>query len=553
MDNKNDENGMGEIGPDQMEQTSPHQLSPGSASSTHMTVIAGNAKSPYLPTGNDNLPPGPSLGGGGESGSEEEQDLAVQVIDLEVLPSDSDDGVRRHIDEIGAKLNIKHVMGCLRLLADLLRIAANAVATDASQLVKVQELQFDVIKLNDAVSLMIQSDQSGANNILEKLKIAYLYLQDGFPDFAKTDIDVISKDVKSMEEATQKCIRNIRAAKSTEETVLKLVKSKKVERSRKVATLLEEIEDIKAKIGTGKIEPVLPTTGQEPLLDESKPHHAARWQMVYDIGINALLQMGCQAVREVTGHNSPIILFDVIGYQILINMLWTNKKDREDDVAHKTLKSLLLFIAPTVTVFAIASKADVRQVLQIGCGFGLPALSLSFKGVSPRPPAIHDISKESLKFIWRGVCAIGVVPVIGGCICQKRNIQIFALEKCLQILENKKTGLGPFTTGMWFFIISCIVNRRQLSVPRTVIKCLPGLDSASARPKDPPSVYELHELNEKLRDKREALVEAVDNVYISLLVIMVIEKSLPLLDDMTIVLDYATTLVSYEEEHKKKK
>ncbi|XP_064644475.1 uncharacterized protein LOC135498199 [Lineus longissimus] len=88
-------------------------------------------------------------------------------------------------------------------------IVVNATADKASVLIKTQNALFDVLKLCDAISLIVQNFQSGACNILEKLRVACLYLQDGFPDFAMADIESTSQDVAMMRERCGKTLDKV--------------------------------------------------------------------------------------------------------------------------------------------------------------------------------------------------------------------------------------------------------------------------------------------------------------------------------------------------------
>jgi hypothetical protein len=95
-------------------------------------------------------------------------------------------------------LNLDKLLELIELCGLYRYIIVNATADKAKVVVKTQNALFEVLKLCDATSLIVQNFQTGANNIMEKLRIAYLYLQDGFPDFAITDIEATSKDVAMM-------------------------------------------------------------------------------------------------------------------------------------------------------------------------------------------------------------------------------------------------------------------------------------------------------------------------------------------------------------------
>jgi hypothetical protein len=81
---------------------------------------------------------------------------------------------------------------------------------------------------------MLQSFQSGAVNIVEKLKVAYLYLLDGFPEFAKTDIEAIGKDLATMQThaekiktSTENSARSVEEIETGVKTALDTIKRKR--------------------------------------------------------------------------------------------------------------------------------------------------------------------------------------------------------------------------------------------------------------------------------------------------------------------------------------
>jgi hypothetical protein len=128
----------------------------------------------------------------------------MEVVEWNTTPTPGDQGVQNVLRNLEDHLQMRGTIAMIESVGKYMYIATNASARDAKQLIKVQDCLFNIIKLNDACSLMMQSFQSGANNILEKLKVAYLYLLDGFPDFAMTDIEAITKDVGSMQNAVDK-------------------------------------------------------------------------------------------------------------------------------------------------------------------------------------------------------------------------------------------------------------------------------------------------------------------------------------------------------------
>jgi hypothetical protein len=126
------------------------------------------------------------------------------TISLDTLPTPKDTKVKDIQTHLMETIMFLQVINTLAIIGRYLRITTNATADDASLLISQQTALFESLKLCDNLSLMMQNFQSGANNILEKLKVGYLYLLDGFPDFAVTDIAAISKDVDSMKTATKK-------------------------------------------------------------------------------------------------------------------------------------------------------------------------------------------------------------------------------------------------------------------------------------------------------------------------------------------------------------
>jgi hypothetical protein len=131
-------------------------------------------------------------------------DVTVTALDI---PSPSDPGITPVMTVLREHLLFTALISNIRKLGKYLHLGTLAVADDATLLIKVQSALFDVIKLCDAVSLLMQNLRVSSQNIIEKLHVAYLYLLDGFPDFARTDIECISKDVKSMQERGSKCLK----------------------------------------------------------------------------------------------------------------------------------------------------------------------------------------------------------------------------------------------------------------------------------------------------------------------------------------------------------
>ncbi|XP_064644480.1 uncharacterized protein LOC135498202 [Lineus longissimus] len=137
------------------------------------------------------------------------QDLQTSPSDednlaLDVLPSSDDIEVANYNDHLKETMKLQQYTQTLMVVARYLYIATLALATDAQHLTKAQDLLFTSLKLCDKTALMLQSFQSSANNILEKLKIAYLYCMDGFEDFARTDIEATKNDVETMRQSVKK-------------------------------------------------------------------------------------------------------------------------------------------------------------------------------------------------------------------------------------------------------------------------------------------------------------------------------------------------------------
>jgi hypothetical protein len=143
------------------------------------------------------------------------QDMEVATISepsLEDPPGTNDARVRQYKNGLKADLRLENIMVAYKNTASFLRIAVNAAADRVEPLIKIQNGLFEILKVCDATSIMMQSFKSGANNILEKLRVAYLYILDGFPDFAKIDIDSISKDIKTMKDKGQTALNAVRSA-----------------------------------------------------------------------------------------------------------------------------------------------------------------------------------------------------------------------------------------------------------------------------------------------------------------------------------------------------
>ncbi|XP_064644482.1 uncharacterized protein LOC135498207 [Lineus longissimus] len=172
------------------------------------------------------------------TGDEDQDDL-----DLDVTPDSSSAGVREWLNRLPHLFMARQILLTLGVVGRYQYIATNASAKEASVLVKTQGGLFSVLKSIDATSLMLQSFQSGARNILEKLKVAYLYLLDGFPDFAKTDIDAIAKDVQTMKESTEKALGVVKKTVTGIEEAHRLVSAKNG-RERQLATIQQSVDQL---------------------------------------------------------------------------------------------------------------------------------------------------------------------------------------------------------------------------------------------------------------------------------------------------------------------
>ncbi|XP_064644472.1 uncharacterized protein LOC135498196 [Lineus longissimus] len=172
------------------------------------------------------------------TGDEDQGDL-----DLDVTPDSSSAGVREWLNRLPHLFMARQILLTLGVVGRYQYIATNASAKEASVLVKTQDGLFNVLKSIDATSLMLQSFQSGANSILEKLKVAYSYLLDGFPDFAKTDIDAIAKDVQTMKESTEKALGVVKKTATSIEEAHRLVSAKNG-REGQLATIQQSVDQL---------------------------------------------------------------------------------------------------------------------------------------------------------------------------------------------------------------------------------------------------------------------------------------------------------------------
>ncbi|XP_064644287.1 uncharacterized protein LOC135498063 [Lineus longissimus] len=191
-----------------------------------------------------------------------------EVISLETLPTSDDAKVKDIQTQLQETILLLQVIKTLALVGKYLRITTNATADDASLLINQQGSLFETLKLCDTLSLMMQSFQSGANNILEKLKIAYLYLLDGFPDFAMTDIAAIAKDVDTMKTAVGKTQKKVTEMRKKVKEMKSQVEKALEKRQSKLESAEKELAELMSG-GSSETDPQSPKTTQICVFDRS--------------------------------------------------------------------------------------------------------------------------------------------------------------------------------------------------------------------------------------------------------------------------------------------
>jgi hypothetical protein len=175
--------------------------------------------------------------------SDDKTRTGAEAFALDTIPDSSNAGVKDWLKKIPRLFMVHQIILLLGVVGRYQHIAASASARDAETLVKAQDALFNIIKAIDAVSLMLQSFQSGANNILEKLRVSYLYLLDGFPDFAKTDIEAIAKDVQSMKASTEKALGVVADTEKSMQYARKFLSSKNG-RDAQLAPIKQALEEL---------------------------------------------------------------------------------------------------------------------------------------------------------------------------------------------------------------------------------------------------------------------------------------------------------------------
>ncbi|XP_064644347.1 uncharacterized protein LOC135498104 [Lineus longissimus] len=204
-------------------------------------------------------------------------DPTGEEISLDVIPTGDDHAVQTFMtDHLQRQLLMKQFNLSIRRAGMFLYIGTLAMAQRSEELIKVQNALLENLKLNDTSAVMLQSFQSGAVNIVEKLKVAYLYLMDGFPEFAKTDVEAIGKDISTMRAQADKTKKSTAECAKDVEAIKKLVEGK----IKKVQEKMKEIEEIKR----GRENPAVPSyqSGARPKEERDKWYTCVWCNREYD-------------------------------------------------------------------------------------------------------------------------------------------------------------------------------------------------------------------------------------------------------------------------------